>query len=72
MNRGMCIATGVSVLFTTLAFGHIMIMDTQRMLANHESNAFIVGHSIVALALGILSLAGGFSLLTGSRPRKTV
>jgi hypothetical protein len=70
MKRSMCIACGVSVLFTTLAFGHIMIHDTQRMLAEHESMGFIVGHSVVALVLGILSLAGGFSLLTGPRPQK--
>lgn len=70
MSKGMRFASGVSVLFTTLAFGHIMIHDTQRMLAEHESTAFVVGHSFVALLLGVLSLAGGFALLTGPRPQK--
>jgi hypothetical protein len=70
MNRGLRIASGISVLFTTLAFGHIMVQDTQHMLANHAGHAFVVGHSIVALALGLLSLTGGISLLSSSAPQK--
>ena len=70
MNKGMRIASGISVLFTTLAFGHIMVHDTQHLLANHGSTGFIVGHSVVALALGVLSLVGGISLVAGSHPQK--
>ena len=70
MNRGLKIASGISVLFTTLAFGHIMVHDTQHIIAEHGSSAFVVGHSVVALALGILSLAGGFCLLTSSGAQK--
>jgi hypothetical protein len=67
----MQIACGISVLFTTLAFGHIMIEDTKHMMSHHEEGQlFIIAHTIVALALGILSLAGGFCLLT-SGPRPT-
>jgi hypothetical protein len=68
MNSKMRFASGVSVLFTTLAFGHIMIQDTQRMMSHHdESQLFIVVHTIVAIALGVLSLTGGFYLLTNRR-----
>ena len=68
MNSTMRFLSGVSVLFTTLAFGHIMVHDTQHMLSHHQDNQFfIIAHSIVAIALGVLSLTGGFYLLTGKR-----
>jgi hypothetical protein len=36
------------------------------MMSHHEDNQFfIVAHTIVAIALGLLSLAGGYFLLTG-------
>jgi hypothetical protein len=70
VNRSLQIASGISVLFTTLAFGHIMVHDTQHMMSHHEDNHFfIVAHTIIAIALGVLSLAGGFCLLT-NRPRQ--
>jgi hypothetical protein len=66
MSRGLQIASGISVVFTTLAFGHIMVHNTQHMMSHHEDNQFfIVAHTIVAIALGLLSLAGGYFLLTG-------
>jgi hypothetical protein len=68
MNSKMRFASGVSVLFTTLAFGHIMIKDTQHMMSHHdEGTLFIVAHTIIAIALGVLSLTGGFLLLTNRR-----
>ena len=68
MNRGMQIASGISVLFTTLAFGHITVHNTQHMMRpNGASQFFIVAHTIVAIALGVLSLTGAFYLLTGKR-----
>jgi len=68
MNSKMRFISGVSVLFTTLAFGHIMIHDTQQMMSQHdESQLFIVAHTIVAIALGVLSLTGAFCLLTSKR-----
>jgi hypothetical protein len=70
MNSKMRFISGVSVLFTTLAFGHIMIEDTRHMMSHHEDNQFfIVAHTIVAIALGVLSLTGGLYLLT-NRPRQ--
>ena len=67
MNSKLRIASGVSVLFTTLAFGHIMVHDTQHMLRNGTSNGFLIGHSVVAAALALLSLIGGVALLTGPK-----
>jgi hypothetical protein len=70
MNSKLRFASGVSVLFTTLAFGHIMIKDTEHMITHHgegDSQLFIVVHTIVAIALGVLSLTGGFSLLAMKR-----
>jgi hypothetical protein len=72
MNSKLRFASGVSVLFTTLAFGHIMIEDTRRMMGHGESHQsdsqlFIVAHTIIAIALGVLSLIGGFLLLSNRR-----
>ena len=72
MNSKLRFASGVSVLFTTLAFGHIMIEDTRRMMGHRESHQddsqlFIAAHTIIAIALGVLSLTGGFLLLTNRR-----
>jgi len=68
VTRGMQIASGVSVLFTTLAFGHIMVHDTQHMMSHREDNQFfVVAHTVVAIVLGILSLTGAFYLLAGKR-----
>jgi hypothetical protein len=69
MKRSLQIASGVSVLFTTLAFGHIMVHDTQHMMSHHEDNQlFIIAHTVIAIALGVLSLTGGFLLLSKPRP----
>jgi hypothetical protein len=68
MNSKLRFASGVSVLFTTLAFGHIMIEDTRHMMSHHEDgHLFVVAHTIIAIALGVLSLTGGFLLLTNRR-----
>jgi len=68
MNSKMRFASGVSVLFTTLAFGHIMVHDTQHMMSHHEDNQFfVVAHTIVAIVLGVLSLTGAFYLLATQR-----
>ena len=70
MNPVMRIAAGVSVLFTTLGFSHIIFHNTLHMLHRHEENGwFIAIHSVVAVALVILSLAGAFCLLTGKLRR---
>ncbi len=68
MKRALFIITGVSVVFTTLAFGHIMYHDTVHMLARHEeSHLFLAVHTLVAAALGVLSLLGAYLLLSGGR-----
>ena len=57
MNSKMRFACGVSVLFTTLAFGHIMIHDTQHMMSHPDaSRLFIIGHTVLAIVVGVLSL----------------
>lgn len=71
MNTKMQIASGVSVLLTTLGFSHIVFHNTVHMLSHHdESHVFVAAHSVLAVALVILSLAGGFCLLTGKFRRK--
>ena len=68
MNRPLYIASGISVIFTTLAFGHIMFHDTMHMLEHHrDGQVFLVVHTIIAAAAGILSLVGAYSLLTSRR-----
>jgi hypothetical protein len=70
MNSKLRFTSGVSVLFTTLAFGHIMIKDTEHMISHHgdgDSQLFIVAHTLIAILLGILSLTGGFLLLSNRR-----
>ncbi len=70
MKRALFIITGVSVVFTTLAFGHIMYHDTVHMLARHEeSHLFLAVHTLVAAALGVLSLLGAYLLLSGGPPQ---
>src|SRR5260370_41609945 len=70
MRRALFIITGVSVVFTTLAFGHIMYHDTVHMLARHEeSHLFVAVHTVVAAALGVLSLPGADLLLSGGPPQ---
>ncbi len=72
MSRGMQIASGISVLFTTLAFGHIMVHQTQHFLSDHEGNHFfIVAHTLVAIAFVVLSLTGAYGLLAVKRPQNS-
>jgi hypothetical protein len=68
MNSTLRFASGVSVLFTTLAFGHIMVHDTQHMMSHPDgSRLFLIAHTLIAIVLGVLSLTGGFLLLTNKR-----
>ena len=73
MKRTLYLASGISVLFTTLAFGHIMVHDTQHIMTHHEEGAalFLTVHTILAVALGMLSLIGAYLLLTGWRRQRT-
>jgi hypothetical protein len=68
VSRGIQIASGISVVFTTLAFGHIMVHDTQHIMSHPDgSKLFLVAHTILAIAFGVLSLTGGYFLLAGKR-----
>ena len=67
MNSKLRFASGVSVLFTTLAFGHIMIEDTRHMMSHGESHQ---GDSIIAGAARNRAGSGpvpGCRLLDGTR-----
>ena len=71
MNRGMRIAAGISVLFTTLGFSHIIFHNTMHKLHRHEDNPWLIGaHSVVAVVLIALSLVGAFALIAGARSQK--
>jgi len=68
MKRTLYLASGISVLLTTLAFGHIMVHDTQHVMSHHDgSPVFLIVHTILAAAFGVLSLIGAYFLLTGWR-----
>ena len=72
MNRSMQIASGISVLFTTLAFGHVMVHDTQHIMSHHDASpVFLIVHTILAGAFVVLSLIGGYLLLAGKRPQNS-
>jgi hypothetical protein len=72
MKRTLQLASGISVLFTTLAFGHIVVHNTAHMLHQRDENGvFLTVHTIVAVALGVLSLIGAYFLLTGWRRQNT-
>ena len=71
MNRPLYIASGISVLFTTLAFAHIVFHNTVHMVTQHHaSQLFVALHTIVAVALAGLSLTGAYILLKGRREQK--
>jgi hypothetical protein len=68
MGRTLHIASGVSVVFTTLAFGHIVYHNTVHMVTKHgEGTLFVAAHTILAVAVSVLSLLGAYSLLKGGR-----
>ncbi len=68
MKRTLQLASGISVVFTTLAFGHIMVHDTAHIMSHHDANpVFLIVHTILAVAFGVLSLIGAYFLLTGRR-----
>ena len=68
MTRPMQIASGVSVVFTTLAFAHIVFHNTMHMLEHNRATHLIVAlHTILALGVAILSLTGAYFLLRGPR-----
>ncbi|HEU0369656.1 MAG TPA: hypothetical protein VFR42_10620 [Candidatus Acidoferrum sp.] len=67
MNSKLRFASGISVLFTTLAFTHIMFHDTVHFLHGPESHWFVGIHTVVAIVLIILSFTGAYYILTSGR-----
>ena len=68
MNRPLQLASGISVVFTTLGFGHIVFHNTVHMISDHRAQAvFIAIHTILAVIAAGLSLTGAYFLLTGRR-----
>ncbi len=68
MGRTLHIASGISVAFTTLGFGHIVYHNTVHMMTRHGASHLFVGlHTVFAVALGGLSLLGAYFLVKGGR-----
>ena len=64
------IASGVSVVVTTLTYGHTMYRIMAHLVEHHGqgfSQPFFAVHTILAAAAGVLSLIGAYFLLTGWR-----
>jgi hypothetical protein len=55
--------TGVAVLFTTLAFGHLLEHHFRHASPEDYRNPIFWVMVILAAVTGVLSLAGGFTLL---------
>jgi hypothetical protein len=69
MKRTLYIASGVSVLVTTLTYGHTMYLTIAHLVTHHGqgfSHPFFAVHTILAATTGVLSLTGAYFLLTGS------
>ena len=67
MKRTLYIASGVSVLVTTLTYGHNMYRIMAHSVTHHGqsvSHPFFAAHTILAAATGVLSLIGAYFLLT--------
>lgn len=68
MKRGLHIASGISVAFTTLAFGHIAYHNTVHVVTEHGASHLFAGlHTLFAIALAGLSLLGAYLLVRGGR-----
>jgi hypothetical protein len=55
--------SGVAVLFTTLAFGHLMEHHLHHASAEDYRSPVFWLLAIVAVVVGVFSLVGGFTLL---------
>jgi methyl coenzyme M reductase beta subunit len=70
MKRTLYIASGVSVLITSLVYGHGMYQTIAHLVTHHGqsfTHPFFAAHMILAAATGVLSLIGAYFLLTGWR-----
>jgi hypothetical protein len=70
MKRTLYIVSGLSVLVTTLTYGHTMYRTMAHLVTHHGqgfSHPFFAVHAILAAATCVLSLIGAYFLLTGWR-----
>ena len=70
MRRPMYLVSGISVLFTTLGFSHVMVQRFSHEVTVHGENfthPFFAVHVVLMAAVGLLSLVGAYFLLTGWR-----
>jgi hypothetical protein len=70
MKRALYMASGISVVFTTLAYGHLMQRQISHQVTMHGENfghPFFAAHTIFIAAAGVLSLIGAYFLLTNWR-----
>lgn len=70
MKRALYIASGISVIITTLAFGYTMYRNMAHLVVHHGqgfSNPLFAMHTIFAVAALLLSLTGAWFLLNGWR-----
>jgi len=68
MKRALYIASGIAVLFTTLAFAHLMEQHISHEISAHSENLTQcwIAASLSAVVVA-LSLIGAYFLLTGRR-----
>ncbi len=70
MKQTLHLTSGISVLFTTLGFSHLMVGRISHDITAHGegfSHPFFAVHTILIAAAGVLSLIGAYFLLTGWR-----
>lgn len=72
MKQTLYIASGISVLITTLTFAHSMYGTMAHLVTHHGqgfSHPFFAAHTVLAAAAVVFSLIGAHFLLTGWRQR---
>jgi len=70
MKRTLYIVSGLSVVITTLAFGHDMYRMMAHLAAHHNqgfSHPFFAAHTLLIVVTCVFSLIGAYFLLTGWR-----
>lgn len=68
MKRALYIASGISVVITTLAYGYQVQRLLSHLVTMHGESfghPFFAAHAILMSAAGVLSLIGAYFLLTG-------
>jgi hypothetical protein len=72
MKRFLYIASGISVLLTTLFYGYTMYGKMAHLVTHHGQslgNPFFAVHTLMATAAGVLSLVGAYFLLSDWQQR---